>query len=285
MPVPITDENPIPAPKVKEWKSAAAKTAAANKGSLRTSLEGEYQGAILNYEYQHGKRYRVVVDGPTDHGEGWGDDADATLITLGQDDGSEPSITQGGLLDWFNVDKVETAIEETSWRAKRDKVRAMSQGSYNTQITVSCAKRGARTSLKVGTGKRFYIFDLECQNSHGGNNYNHVVEFTYPHDQQISTGSSAPRAMTVQPRPIVADVRYTVEGPADWKPREWVAWNDGAKTYVRPAPSVQSRPVPMLATGTSFEVDSTTNEYIINGLPSEIHFPWSGSAIIVKRVP
>ena len=285
-PVPITAENPIPAPKVKEWKSASAKTAAANKSALQTAMEGEYDGAVLNYEYRHGRRYRVVVDGPSgDDGDGWGKDADATNITLGQDDGSEPDITIGGDPDWFSVNKVGTGIEETSMRAKRDKARSMSQGTYTTQITVKCFKRGVRTTLTIGTGARNYIFDLQCANSHGGNNYNHAVEFTYAHDQQISTYQPPARQAVTRAAPIVADTRYTVEGPDEWRPREWTAWNDGANTHVRPSPAVTSRPVPMLSASASFHIEPATGEYIITGLPPEIRFPWGETALIVRRTP
>lgn len=285
-PIAVTPTNPLPEPKVKNWKSAEAKIAAANKASLRTALDGEYEGAILRYEYRRGGRYRVVVDGPSDQfpdEPGWGIDADATTITLGQDDGSEPNITVGGDPQWFNVDKVGTGVEKTM-REKRDQVRAMAQGVYTTQITIKCHKRGARATATIGTGKRNYIFDLQCANTHGRNNYNHSVEFYYADEQQVSFPQPV-RTTPASAAPVVADIRYEIDGPAEWRPREWTAWNDGAKTYVHPSPSVQSRPVPMLPAGAGFFIDPMTSDYVITGLPGEILFPWGEQAITVRRRP
>lgn len=289
-PVAITIENPIPEPKVRKWKSAAEKTAAANKAALKTALDGEYLGAILRYEYRHGGRYRVVLDGPTGEFDGWGEDADATTITLGQDDGSEPDISIGGDPTFFSVDKTGTGIEkigagEMSMREKRDKARAMSAGTYTTEIPVKCFKRGARATMFIGTGTRKYIFDLQCLNSHGGNNYNHAVEFYYAHEQQVSTYQPLPKASNVQPQPVVADTRYSVEGPEEWRPREWAVFNDGANTHIRPSPAVRSRPAPILGAGGSFYIDPASNNYVVTGLPPEIRFPWGDTALIVRRTP
>jgi hypothetical protein len=281
MPVPITAENPIPEPKVQKFKSHEAKTAAALKGGTQSALDAEFEGVILNYQYQHGRRYRVVVDAPSAE---WEQDADATTITLGQDDGSESDIIVGGDPNWFNVDKANAGIDETSMRAKRDKVRAMANGTSTTMITVKCFKPGVRTSLKIGTGQRKYIFDLQCSNRHGGSGYNQDVQFTYAYDQQISTYQPA-RPTQARPAPVVADTRYTVEGPDEWRPREWAAWNDGASTHIRPSPAVRSRPVPMLGAGSSFFIDPASGEYVVTGLPSEVRFPWGDAALMVRRTP
>ncbi|MGF7213210.1 hypothetical protein GGE65_007846 [Skermanella aerolata] len=280
-PVPITVENPVPDPKARKWKSHEAKTASAVRKATQTALDADFEGVILNYVYQHGRRYRVVVDGPS---EDWKEDADVTTLTLGQDDGSEPDIAIGGDPLWFSVDKIGSGIDETSMRAKRDKVRALQRGAYQTMITVKCFRRGARTSLRIGTGQRKYHFDLSCANSHGGNGYNPDVQFTYAHDQVVGT-ADPPRPVREFTPPVVADTRYTVEGPETWRPREWAAWNDGANTHVRPSPAVRSRPVPMLAAGSSFYLDPSSSEYVIAGLPSEIRFPWGETAVVVRRAP
>lgn len=282
-PLAITSENPIPPPKEpKKFKSHEAKTRAANKAATQTALDGDFEGVILTYQYQHGRRYRVVVDGPS---EEWAEDADATTITLGQDDGSEPDIIVGGDPMWFHVDKASAGIDETSMRAKRDKVRAMANGTASTMITVKCFKAGVRTTLKIGTGQRKYIFDLQCSNSHGGS-YNSDVQFTYAEDQRISTYKPArPSQVSAPAAPVVADNRYTVEGGPEWKPREWAAWNDGANTHIRPSPGVRSRPAPILAAGGTFYIDPASGEYVVTGLPNEIKFPWGDSALIVRRLP
>src|SRR5687768_1118381 len=87
VPVPITAENPIPAPKVKTFKSHEAATAAARKAATVTAIDGSFEGAVLNYLFQHGKRYRIVLQAPS---EEFGQDGDTTLLMLGPDDGVEP---------------------------------------------------------------------------------------------------------------------------------------------------------------------------------------------------
>ena len=70
VPVPITLENPIPAPKAKTYKTHEAATAAARKAATVSALDASFEGAILNYVYQHGKRYRLVLQAPSeDYGQ------------------------------------------------------------------------------------------------------------------------------------------------------------------------------------------------------------------------
>lgn len=276
-PVPITSENPIPAPKVTTYKSHEAATAAAVKAATVTAVDGTFEGAILNYVFQHGKRYRIVLDGPSADFE---QDSDTTLLMLGPDDGVEPDSGFGDP-SYFLVDKVSGGVDETSMRAKRDKVRAMSSGTYQAVLPLKCYKRGAKTTMFVTSPRRTYLFDVYCSNRHKGDGYNPAVQFTYMHEQ-VADAPKAPKAAS-RPAPIVADTRYKVEGPAEWRPGEWTAWNDGANTHVRPSPAVTSRPVPMLSASTSFYSDPATGEYVITGLPSEIHFPWGDSALVVRR--
>jgi hypothetical protein len=279
-PVPITKENPIPAPAMKKWKSHEEKTAAAVKAATITALDGSFEGAILNYVYQHGKRYRIVLNGPSEDFE---QDSDTTLLMLGPDDGVEPDSGFGDP-SYFLVDKVKAGIDETSMRAKRDKVRAMSSGDYQTVLPLKCYKRGEKTTMFVTSPRRTYLFDLYCSNKHKGSGYNPAVQFTYLGDQ-VADAPKVPQAAASRPAPIVADTRYSVEGPSEWRPREWTAWNDGANTHIRPSPAVTSRPVPMLSASASFHIDPATGEYIITGLPSEIRFPWGDNALVIRRTP
>jgi hypothetical protein len=277
LPVPITLENPIPAPKVKTYKTHEAATAAARKAATVTAIDGSFEGAVLNYLYQHGKRYRLVLQAPS---EDFGQDGDATLLMLGPDDGVEPDSGFGDP-SYFLVDKVSGGVDETSMRAKRDKVRKMSAGDYQAVLPLKCYKSGTKTTMFVTSPARTYLFELHCSRTRDG--YNSAVQFTYQHDQ-VSEAPKVPAAVgSSRPAPIVADIRYSIEGPAAWRPREWTAWNDGAKTHIRPSPAVTTRPVPLLSAATSFFADPATGEYIINGLPAEIRFPWGDSALIVKR--
>jgi type IV secretory pathway VirB9-like protein len=279
VPVPITAENPIPAPTVKRFKSHEEATAAARKAATVTALEGTFEGAILNYVYQHGKRYRIVLDAPSEDFE---QDGDATLLMLGPDDGVEPDSGFGDP-SYFLVDKVSGGIDETSMRAKRDKVRKMSSGDYQTVLPLKCYKRGARTTMFVTSPRRTYLFDLHCARTNKSSGYNQAVQFTYQ-NEQVSEAPKAPRpAGSSRQTPIVADTHYAIEGPEEWRPREWSAWNDGANTHIRPSPAVTTRPVPLLSAATSFFSDPATGEYVITGLPSEIRFPWGESALVVRR--
>lgn len=281
VPVPITAENPIPEPKVRKFKSHEEATAAAVRASTVTAVDASFEGAILNYVFQHGKRYRVVLDGPSADFE---QDSDTTLLMLGPDDGAEPDSGFGDP-SYFLVDKVTSGVDETSMRAKRDKVRAMSSGTYQAVLPLKCYKRGAKTTMFVTSPRRTYLLDLYCSNSHKGRGYNPAVQFTYV-GEQVSAAPKPPRSTTAsRPAPVVADTRYTVEGPEEWQPRQWAAWNDGASTHIRPSPAVRSRPVPMLGAGTSFFIDPASGEYVVTGLPSEIRFPWGDTALIVRRTP
>lgn len=277
-PVPITPENPIAVPVEKKWASHEAKTAAAVRAATVTALDGTFEGAVLNYVYQHGKRYKVVLDAPSQDFE---QDSDTTLLLLGPDDGAEPDSGFGDP-SYFLVDKVSSGVDETSMRAKRDKVRAMTSGTYQTVLPLKCYKRGAKTTMFVTSPARTYLLDLHCSGKRGA--YNPAVQFTYLGDQ-VAAAPKPPRSASVRPAPVVADTRYTVEGPEEWRPREWTAWNDGANTHVRPSPSVRSRPVPMLAAGGSFFVDPSSTEYVVTGLPPEIRFPWGEGALVVRRMP
>jgi type IV secretory pathway VirB9-like protein len=277
LPVPITIENPIPAPKARKYRSHEEATAAARKAATVTALNASFEGAILNYVFQHGKRYRLVLQAPS---EDFDQDGDATLLMLGPDDGVEPDSGFGDP-SYFLVDKVGGGIDETSMRAKRDKVRKMTAGDYQAVLPLKCYKNGEKTTMFVTSPARTYLFELHCSRTKTA--YNSAVQFTYQHEQ-VADAPKVPREIgSSRPAPIVADTRYSIEGPAEWRPREWTAWNDGAKTHIRPSPSVTTRPVPMLNAATSFHSDPATGEYIINGLPSEIRFPWGDSALIVKR--
>jgi hypothetical protein len=158
VPVPVTAENPIPAPKVKTYRSHEAATAAARRAATVTALDGSFEGAVLNYVYQHGKRYRLVLQAPS---EDFGQDGDATLLMLGPDDGVEPDSGFGDP-SYFLVDKVSGGIDETSMRAKRDKVRKMSAGDYQAVLPLKCYKAGQKTTMFVTSPRRTYLFDLHC---------------------------------------------------------------------------------------------------------------------------
>lgn len=276
-PVPLTLENPIPEPKAKTYRTHEEATAAARKTATVTAVDGSFEGAVLNYLYQHGKRYRLVLQAPS---EDFGQDGDATLLMLGPDDGVEPDSGFGDP-SYFLVDKVSGGIDETSMRAKRDKVRKMSAGDYQAVLPLKCYKAGTKTTMFVTSPRRTYLFELHCKRTN--DSYNSAVQFTYQHDQ-VSEAPKVPRdAGSSRPAPIVADTRYSIEGPDEWRPREWTAWNDGARTHIRPSPAVTTRPVPLLSAATGFFSDPATGEYIIDGLPSEILFPWGETALIVKR--
>src|SRR5690349_10406961 len=112
----VTRENPIPAPKQVKYRSHEAATAAARRAATQTALDGTFEGAILNYEYQHGRVYRVVVDAPSAE---WETDADVTTLTLGPDEEEIPDIAQGGDSNWFLVEHMGSGTDETSMRARK----------------------------------------------------------------------------------------------------------------------------------------------------------------------
>lgn len=281
VPLPITPVNPIPEPKVRKFRSHEAATAAAVRNATVTALDGSFEGAVLNYVYRHGQRYRVVLDGPSEDFE---QDSDTTLLMLGPDDGTEPDSGFGDP-SYFLVDKVAAGVDETSMRAKRDKVRAISSGTHQTVLPLKCYKRGARTTMFVTTPRRTYLLDLHCSKHHKVGGYNPAVQFTFVGDQ-VSQAPKVPKTSAFsRPAPVVADNRYAIEGPEEWRPREWSAWNDGANTHIRPSPSIRSRPAPLLGAGGSFYIDPATNEYVVTGLPLEIRFPWGGNALLVRKLP
>src|SRR5690349_3868990 len=277
---PATLVNPVPTPEPTRYRSHEAATAAAARAAVVDARSATFEGETLNYLYRVGHRYKLVLDAPSH--EEW-QDAGVTQVFLGPGDGSEPGV----MFDdptWFTVEKLSAGIDATSMRAKRDRARQVSEGKYQTIVTLKCWSPGAVTNASVTTPQRTYLLRLHCATRKGTGGYNATVQFTSVGEQGVPpAGSSAPAEAFAPSGPVVKDTGYAVTGPAEFRPTEWAAWNDGADTHVRPPDAVRTRPVPMLPPASQFGVDPQTGEYFIRGLPAEIRFPWGPEQQVVVR--
>lgn len=279
---PATLVNPIPTPEPTRYKSHEAATAAASRAAVVDARSGTFEGETLNYLYRTGQRYKLVLDAPSH--EEW-QDAGVTQLFLGPGDGSEPGVFFDDPT-WFTQEKLASGIDQTSMRAKRDRARQVSDGKYQTIVTLKCWKPGAVTNASVTTPQRPYLLRLHCATRKGTGGYNATVQFTSVGEQGVPPAEAFASAEAPVPAgsgPVVKDTGYAVSGPAEFRPREWAAWNDGADTHVRPPDSIRTRPVPMLPPASQFGVDPQTGEYFIRGLPAEIRFPWGPEQQVVVR--
>lgn len=293
-PGPSTPDAPMPpggvatrpAPSEKRYRSASAKIADAVRRSRRTALDCAFEGSIMTCPYQNGLRHQVIMDGASAEGA---TDSNDTQFWLEPGEGTPEAIF--GNPQYFSAEVTAGGVDGTSMRAKRDRVHGRQTPGARLIITVKNYKPGERTSLTISTGSRTYLYDLvvpSCRQPEGepphkcNAPYNPVVQHTYDSDQ--------PKLVAAAPAPdrevgAVTDTRYTYDGPADFLPREWSAYNDGVNTYILPPSRLSSRPVPFLPRGSapSFWIDPQSRAYVIRGLPGEILFSRGDLTLTVRR--
>jgi hypothetical protein len=285
VPMPLGGIATTAPPPEKKFKSASAKIAAEVRKSRRNALNCSFEGSIMTCPYQNGLRHQVIMDGASAEGA---KDSDVTLFYLEPGEGT-PEIIFGNP-EFFTGEVTAGGVDTTSMRAKRDRANGRKTPGARLIIAVKNYKPGERTSLTIATGSRIYLYDLivpSCKQSddappHKCNApYNPVVQHTYESDQpKVPASSVSSRSM-----PAVSDTRYSYDGPAEFLPREWSAYNDGINTYILPPARLASRPVPFLPQGSapSFSVDPQSHHYVIRGLPGEVLFKRGDLTMTVRR--
>jgi hypothetical protein len=284
-PVPLGGVATEAPPPEKRWKSASAKISDAVKKSKRNALDCSFEGSIMTCPFRNGLRYQVTVDGASHEGA---QDSNDTQFWLEPGEGA-PEIIFGNPA-YFTGEVTAGGVDTTSMRAKRDKAHGRKTVGSRLIIAVKNYKPGERTSMTIVTGNRVYLYDLivpscgqpEDETAKKCNApYNPVVQHTYDSDQpQVRAAVALSRDM-----PAVSDTRYSYDGPAEFLPKEWSAYNDGVNTYVLPPARLASRPVPFLPKGSapSFSVDPQSRHYVIRGLPGEILFTRGDITMTVRR--
>jgi hypothetical protein len=285
VPVPIggvATEAPKPE---KKFKSASAKIADAVKKARRTALDCTFEGVIMTCPFQNGLRHQVIMDGASVERAS---DSNETQFWL------EPGETAPEIIfgdpQWFSGEVTAGGVDSTSMRAKRDKVNGIKTPGARLIVAIKNYKPGVQTTLTISTGSRTYLYYLivpSCKQPEGepprkcNAPYVPVVQHTYDSDQPKVRAATAPaRSM-----PAVSDTRYSYDGPTEFLPKEWSAYNDGVNTYILPPARLASRPVPFLPQGAapSFSVDPQSHHYIIRGLPGEVLFKRGDLTMTVRR--
>jgi hypothetical protein len=284
-PMPLGGVATRPAQPEKRYKSASAKIADAVRKSRRTALDCTFEGSIMTCPYHNGLRHQVILDGASTEGA---TDSNDTQFWLEPGEGTPEAIF--GNPQYFSAEVTAGGVDGTSMRSKRNRAHGRKTPGARLIITVKNYKPGERTSLTISTGSRTYLYDLvvpsckqpENEPPHKCNApYNPVVQHTYESDQPKLVAAAVPD----HEMPAVSDTRYTYDGPADFLPRAWSAYNDGVNTYILPPSRLASRPVPFLPRGSapSFWVDPQSRHYVIRGLPDVVVFSRGDLTMTVRR--
>ncbi len=251
----------------------------ANAGAERSARDGAWKGAKLRYRWVDGDTYDVVV-------------AKDTTTTL--------KLFPGEGFNNYSYGKEDFGPEiKSTWSGTRD-AKAMSYGPAQVAVPISPWASHGCTDLTIYTTWRDIVINLcVTQNKKA---YNKLVEWWMPGEElrhfadALANGEvSAP---TIEPATGVPNAevkaRYkATNAPDGWSAGEWVAFNDGKRTYVVPPSGLPFDPVPAVRSGgvgntvefrKRARLDGQGAYFQIAALPAEILMVHGAEMLTLKRV-
>ena len=272
---PSTDINPVKfeAPASGHAASVAARLRQANKEATRTVFDGYFTGATVNFRWQPGEVYDVILAKNR-----------TTTLALAPGEGYVNAV--------FGDDRYFGLAQ--SWAGTKD-TRAGGGGPAASLVPIVSWEGGHCTDLSLYTTWRVILMNV-CSNGAQGA-YNRAISWTFPDDEKARVEQGLKASAVSMDRstgvPVdQLDTRYKFDGPAAWKPGEWTAMNDRKRTYVVPPKDLPVHPVPAImadgATNTpeyrslpAKEGDGTY--YEIDAVPATLVFQYGDQIMTVRR--
>jgi type IV secretory pathway VirB9-like protein len=250
-----------------------------NAASERSVNDGAWKNAKLRYRWVDGETYTVVA-------------AKKRITTLKLFPGE-------GFNNFAYGDENFGPELVGTWSGTRDG-KAMQFGPAQVSIPVTPWFRNRCTDLTVYTTWRDILINLCSTGTEAA--YNKVVEWWMPGEElrrfadALATGEvSAP---TIEPSTGIPNaevkVRYKpANAPEGWNADDWVAFNDGKRTYVVPPVDLPFEPVPAVRAGgvgntVEFRkrnrLDGQGSYFQIASLPPEILMVHGADMLSLRRV-
>lgn len=250
-----------------------------NASAARSIRDGGWKGAKLRYRWIDGDTYDVVA-------------AKDSITTLKLFPGE-------GFNNFAYGDENFGPELVGTWSGTRDG-KAMPFGPAQVSIPVTPWVRGKCTDLTIYTTWRDILINLCSTGTKKA--YNKVVEWWMPGEElrrfadALATGEvSAP---TIEPSTGIPNAevkaRYKpANAPEGWDAEEWVAFNDGRRTYVVPPAGLPFDPVPTVRGGNvgatpefrkRNRLDGQGTYFQISALPPEILMVHGSDMLTLRRV-
>lgn len=250
-----------------------------NAISKRSIHDGAWKGAKLRYRWVDGETYDVVAV----------KDATTTLKLFPGE----------GFNNYSYGDENFGAPLEDTWSGTRD-AKAMSYGPAQTAIPITPWVSGKCTDLTIYTTWRDILINLCSTGTKKA--YNKIVEWWMPGEElrrfadALATGEvSAP---TIEPSTGIPNAevkaRYKpVNAPEGWDAEEWIAFNDGKRTFVVPPVGLPFEPVPAVRSGGAGDtpefrkrnrLDGQGTYFQVAALPPEILMVHGADMLTLRRM-
>lgn len=250
-----------------------------NASSTRSIHDGAWKGAKLRYRWVDGETYNVVA-------------AKGATTTLKLFPGE-------GFNNYSYGDEHFGPELKDTWSGTRD-AKAMPYGPAQTAIPITPWVSGRCTDLTIYTTWRDILINLCSTGTKKA--YNKIVEWWMPGEElrrfadALASGEVA--APTIEPTTGIphAEVkaRYKpVNKPEGWSADEWIAFNDGKRSYVVPPTGLPFEPVPAVrsaGSGNTVEyrkrnrLDGNGMYFQIASLPPEIIMVHGSEVLTLRRV-
>jgi type IV secretory pathway VirB9-like protein len=274
-PIKVTPGEPAP------YQTVTALLQSQNDAAVRDARTGAWRGAKLIYRWVDGEIYNVV--------------ATKNRITTLKLFPGEGFVNYSYGYEYFGPEVKAT------WSGTRD-AKAMSFGPAQTSIPITPWVSGKCTDLTIYTTWREIFINICSTGTIKA--YNRSVEWWMPGEElrrfsnAVKSGQIA--APTVEPATGIphaeVNAKYTVHGqaPGGWSAKEWVAFNDGRKTYVVPPVGLPFDPVPTIRNSGTGETPSFRKKqrldlegsfYQIDALPPEIVMVNGDETLSLRRLP
>lgn len=250
-----------------------------NAGSARGIRDGSWKGAKLRYRWVDGETYDVVT-------------TKGATTTLKLFPGE-------GFNNYSYGEENFGAPLEVTWSGTRD-AKAMPYGPAQTAIPITVWERGKCTDLTIYTTWRDILINLCSTGTKKA--YNKVVEWWMPGEElrqfADALASGEVSAPTIEPSTGIPNAevkaRYKpVNAPEGWNAEDWIAFNDGKRTFVVPPVDLPFEPVPAVRSGGAGNtvefrkrnrLDGQGTYFQIAALPPEILMVHGSDMLTLRRV-
>jgi type IV secretory pathway VirB9-like protein len=271
---PSTEVNPVKFEAVASPRAgnALARLREANKEASRSVFDGYFTGATVNFRWKPGEVYDVVLARNR-----------TTNLALAPGEGYVNAV--------FGDDRYFGLSQ--SWAGTKD-TRANPGGPAASRIPIVAWEGGHCTDLTLYTTWREILMNV-CSNG-SASAYNKSISWTFPDDEKARVEAGLRNAVSMEPSTGIPvdqiDSHYKFDGPAEWKPAAWQAFNDHKKMYVVPPSNLPVRPVPaILADGhantpeyrmlPAKEGDGAV--YEIDAIPDALIFQYGDQILTARR--
>jgi len=188
---------------------------------------------------------------------------------------------------------------KATWSGTRD-AKAMPYGPAQTAIPITPWVSGRCTDLTIYTTWRDILINMCATGTKKA--YNKIVEWWMPGEElrrfADALASGEVVAPTIEPATGIPNAevkaRYKpVNKPEGWSADEWIAFNDGKRSYVVPPSGLPFDPVPAVRTagvGNTVEfrkrnrLDGQGTYFQISALPPEILMVYGAEMLTLRRV-